>query len=246
MGVPITEELVVKAKRPSVEDQFPYFFHGTDVEDYKQAQFIQQNNNCITINEWLTSKGVSKQSTGWKPGVPTRYEEKIPDMEVDTEFELGGDDMFNITNDHSSKPTAEKLKDHNKNMTSDEMLVKEFSKNMTRYETPVKNKQLFEYNTPAKNDHELIRFKDTGLFLSPTTKQLMQSIEKASTSLQVVYNQEKLKATCKNILLSVDHILGHDLVMEDPCAAAFVTELDRKVQELKEQFTKSILSIRGS
>jgi hypothetical protein len=50
MGVSITEELVVKAKRPSVEDQFPYFFHGTDVEDYKQVQFIQQNINCITIN----------------------------------------------------------------------------------------------------------------------------------------------------------------------------------------------------
>ncbi len=65
MGVPITEELVVNAKRPSVDDQFPSFFHGPDVEDYKQAQFIQQNNNCITINEGLTSKGVSKQSTGW-------------------------------------------------------------------------------------------------------------------------------------------------------------------------------------
>jgi hypothetical protein len=74
----------------------------------------------------------------------------------------------------------------------------------------------------------------------------MQSIEKASNSVQVVYNREELKATRKNILLSVDHILGHDLVMEDPRAAAFVTELDRKVQELKEQFTKSILSIRGS
>jgi hypothetical protein len=108
MGVPITEELVVKAKRPSVDNQFPYFFNGTDVEDFKQAQFIQQNNNCITINKWLTSKGVSKQTTGQKPDVPTRYEEKIPDMEVDTEFELGGDDMFNITNDHSSKPTAKK------------------------------------------------------------------------------------------------------------------------------------------
>ncbi len=59
-------------------------------------------------------------------------------MEVDTEFELGGDDMFNITNDHSSKPTTKK-KDHNKNMTSDEMPVKEFSTNMTSYETPVKN-----------------------------------------------------------------------------------------------------------
>jgi hypothetical protein len=73
----------------------------------------------------------------------------------------------------------------------------------------------------------------------------MQSIEKASNSVQVLYNQEELKAICKNILLSVDHILGHDLVKEDPCAATFVTELDRKVQEVKEQFTKLILSICG-
>jgi hypothetical protein len=34
--------------------------------------------------------------------------------------------------------------------------------------------------------------------------------------------------------------------MKDPCAAAFVTELDRKVQKLKEEFTKSISSISGS
>jgi hypothetical protein len=74
----------------------------------------------------------------------------------------------------------------------------------------------------------------------------MQSIEKVFNSVQILYNREEIKATRKNILLSVDHILGHDLVMEDPCAAAFVTELDRKVQELKEEFTKSILSIRGS
>ncbi len=62
----------------------------------------------------------------------------------------------------------------------------------------------------------------------------MQSIKKATNSVQVVYNREELKATRKNILLSVDHILGHDLGMEDPRAAAFVTEFDRKVQELKE------------
>jgi hypothetical protein len=68
----------------------------------------------------------------------------------------------------------------------------------------------------------------------------MQSIEKVSNFVQVVFNREQLKATRKNILLSVDSILGHDFVMEDPCAAAFVTQLDRKVQELKEEFTKSI------
>ncbi len=156
----------------------------------------------------------------------------ITDMEVDTEFELGGDDMFNINNDHSSEPLAEILKDLNNNTTSDE--------------TPVKKKHLFEYETPSKNDNELIWFQDTELFLSPTTKQFMQSIEKASNSVQVVYNRHELKATRKNVIQSVDHILGHDLVMEDPCAAVFVTELDRKDQELKEEFTKCILSISGS
>jgi hypothetical protein len=60
MGVPTTEELVAKAKRPSVDNQFPYFFHGTDLDNYKQAQFIQQNSNCVTIDKWLSSKGILK------------------------------------------------------------------------------------------------------------------------------------------------------------------------------------------
>jgi hypothetical protein len=94
------------------------------------------------IREWLTSEGVSKQSTGWKSDVLTRDEEMITDIEVDTEFEFAVDDMFNINNNHSSKPLAEILKDLNNNTTSDEM--------------PVKKKQLFEYETPSKNDNELI------------------------------------------------------------------------------------------
>jgi hypothetical protein len=53
-----------------------------------------------------------------------------------------------------------------------------------------------------------------------------------SNSVQVAYDQHELKATHKNIIKSVDHILEHDLIMEYPRAAAFVTELDRKVQEL--------------
>ncbi len=148
IGVPITEDIVARAKRLSVDNVFPYFFDVTDIEDYNQAQFIEQNNNCITIREWLTSEGVSKQSTDWKSDVLTRDEEMITDMEVDTEFEFGVDDIFNINNDHSSKPLAEKLKDLNNNMTSDEM--------------PVKKKQLFEYETPSKNDNKLIQFQDTG------------------------------------------------------------------------------------
>jgi hypothetical protein len=37
MGVPITEDIVARAKRPSVDNVFPYFFDGTDIEDYNQA-----------------------------------------------------------------------------------------------------------------------------------------------------------------------------------------------------------------
>ncbi len=45
------------------------------------------------IREWLTSEGVSKQSTGRKSDMLTRDEEMITDMEVDTEFEFGVDDI---------------------------------------------------------------------------------------------------------------------------------------------------------
>ena len=55
-----------------------------------------------------------------------------------------------------------------------------------------------------------------------------------------------MRATRKNILQSVDHILNHNLVLENPQAAAFVSELERKVQEIKEEFTKSVYSITGT
>ena len=106
-------------------------------------------------------------------------------------------------------------------------------------------KQLFEYETSSKPSNELLRFKDTQTFLSPTTQDLQRSMEKAASSVQVIYNTNELKAACKNILQSVDHILSHDLVMENPQAAAFVTELESKVQEIKEGFTTFVHSITG-
>jgi hypothetical protein len=45
MGVPVTDEIVCWAKRPSVDDIFPYLFEGTSVHDYNQAQYIERNNN---------------------------------------------------------------------------------------------------------------------------------------------------------------------------------------------------------
>ena len=52
MGVPVTEEIVCRAQRPSDNDIFTYLFDGTTIEDYNQAKFIEQNNNCITVREW--------------------------------------------------------------------------------------------------------------------------------------------------------------------------------------------------
>ncbi len=76
--------------------------------------------------------------------------------------------------------------------------------------TPMKKKKLFEYETPSKPRNGLLRFKNTHTFLSPTTKELQRSIEKAASSVNVIYNKKELKAARKNILQSVDHILSHD------------------------------------
>ncbi len=83
-------------------------------------------------------------------------------------------------------------------------------------------------------------------FFSPTTKELQRSIEKAASSAKIIYNTNDLRAARKNILQSVDHILNHKLVLENPQAAAFVLELERKVQDIKEEFTKSVHSITGT
>ncbi len=104
----------------------------------------------------------------------------------------------------------------------------------------------FLYETPLKQSNDLLLFKNTQTFLSPTTKELQRSIDKAASSVKVIYNTKELIAARKNILQSVDHILGHDLVQENPQAASFVAKLERKVQEIKEEFTKSIYSITGT
>jgi hypothetical protein len=44
----------------------------------------------------------------------------------------------------------------------------------------------------------------------------------------------------------IDHILNHDLVWEDPLAARFVSEMEREMQDIKEQFNTQILSLLGS
>jgi hypothetical protein len=55
-----------------------------------------------------------------------------------------------------------------------------------------------------------------------------------------------LKEAQKNIIETVDHILNNDLVQEYPAAANYVAEIERKMQEIKEDFTKEVVSIVGS
>ena len=144
------------------------------------------------------------------------------------------DDLFDNTDNNSAEIIGDLLND---------IYTKENSGND---DTPMKKRQLFEYETPLKPSNDLLIFKNTQTFLSPTTKEFQRSIDKAASSAKVIYNRNELKAARKNILQSVDHILGHDLVQENPQAAAFVAELERKVQEIKEEFTKSIYSITGT
>jgi hypothetical protein len=66
------------------------------------------------------------------------------------------------------------------------------------------------------------------------------------TSCIFIYDTESLSNTCKNIIHSIDQILNHDLVKEDSRAAEIVTAMERQIQNLKEEFTKTILSIAGT
>jgi hypothetical protein len=93
---------------------------------------------------------------------------------------------------------------------------------------------------------EINRYKDNSLYLSPTTKKLHDSLEKASIKSQQLYTTKSLRETRKNIIQLIDHILNHDLVREDPLAARFVSEMEREMQDIKEWFNTQILSLLGS
>ena len=228
--MPVTEEIVCRAQRPSDDDIFPYLFDGTTIEDYNQAKFIEQNNNCITVREWHER-------------VVTRIDGGI------MKTAESGEQMPNTTNGLADDYCGEQMPNTSNGLADDyffDDLLADTPMVEVEDDTPMKKKQLFEeYETPTKKSNELLRFQNTQTFLSPTTKEFQKSIEKAASSVKVVYNTHELKAARKNILQSVDHILSHELVMENPLAAEFVAELETKVQEIKEQFTKTVHSISG-
>ena len=114
------------------------------------------------------------------------------------------------------------------------------------FNTPKKKSESLQYKTPEQNYQEISRFKDTFRFLSPATKSLHDSIEKANKESELKYNARQLKEVRKNIIDTMDHILSNDLVQEYPSAAKYVAEIERKMQQIKEDFTKEVISIVGS
>jgi DNA mismatch repair ATPase MutS len=114
------------------------------------------------------------------------------------------------------------------------------------FNTPKKQTESSQYKTPERNYQEISRLKNTFRFLSPATKSLDDSIEKANKESEFKYYARQLKEACKNIIETVDHILNNDLVHEYPAAAKYVAEIERKMQEIKEDFTKEVISIVGS
>jgi hypothetical protein len=121
------------------------------------------------------------------------------------------------------------FKDDRQDYPNKEMLTSKFrpddtddANNAILLSTP-KRAQLFPSESSKIVRTEINRYKDNSLFLSPTTKKLHDSLEKASIKGQPLYTTKSLRETRKNIIQSIDHILNHDLVREDPLAARFVS-----------------------
>ena len=128
MGVPVTDEIVSTATRPSVDDIFPFLFEGTSIHDYNQAQFIERNKNCITIREW--------------------QEREVKYADSDFGETCCVDDLFDNTHNYSDEMIGDLLNDM---YTKDDSGIDD---------TPMKKKQLFEYETPFKPSNYLLIFKN--------------------------------------------------------------------------------------
>jgi hypothetical protein len=111
------------------------------------------------------------------------------------------------------------------------------------FTTPQKDSHCGEKQVLTDND--LMRFNTTYSFLSPSTKQLHDSLEKAKELTTKTYNTSNLKLVRKNIIESLDHMLNHELVRENHNISRFVGIIERQIQYIKEDFNKEILSVLG-
>ena len=77
--------------------------------------------------------------------------------------------------------------------------------------------------TKVRENPNLMRFTNyTHSFLSPSTTQLHNSLEKAKQKSSIVYTTSNLRAIMKQVIESIDHILNHDLVLENHNIARYV------------------------
>jgi hypothetical protein len=98
------------------------------------------------------------------------------------------------------------FKDHTQDYPNKEMLTSEFrsdytddANNANLLSTP-KRTQLFSYESSKIVRTEISRYKDNSLHLSPTTKKLHDSLEKAPINSQRPYTTKSLRETRKNII----------------------------------------------
>jgi hypothetical protein len=142
------------------------------------------------------------------------------------------------------------FKDNRQDYPNKEVLTSKYTPDDTEdankailYSTP-KRTQLFPSESSKIVRTEINRYKDNTLDLSPTTKKLHYSLEKASIKIQPLYTTKSVRETTKHIIQLIDYILNHDLVREDPLAAKFVSEMETEMQDIKRtiQYPNSVSS----
>jgi hypothetical protein len=97
----------------------------------------------------------------------------------------------------------------------------------------LKRTQSFPSESSKTVRTEIFRYKDNSSYLFPTTNKMHDSTEKAPINTQPLHTTNFLREIRKNIIQSIDHILNHNLVREDPLTARFVSDMERKFRILK-------------
>jgi len=99
-----------------------------------------------------------------------------------------------------------------------------------------------ELNTPRKNSNDISRFNDnTLLFLSPSTKRLLQDIAENSPANLHHHNSESIRASRKNIIAIVDYVIENGRIENDPESAMLFNELEKTVADFKLRLQRRIL-----
>jgi hypothetical protein len=248
MGVPISGDLLSRSRKPNFDGVFRYLYDGTTKEDYNLALSVETSNCSVTFSEFSSKHNKDNNKIEWME------QELSGEKENQTECftcEFTADDVDNValqTPQISKQMSLEhELAGEKEDQT--ECFTCEFTAddadNVT-LQTPQKSKHISLGKKTICVEMEMRWCQGNSLFLSPTTQKLHNSIEKASEDTQTLCTTKSLKEARKNIISSVDHILQHGLVWENPIAAEFVSTIEKEMQNIKERFNTKMMSILGS